>query len=58
MIQNISDKPESPRVGGSITSPSTEEEFFTFDSREDLKDELMRCMNDPEYFVKKYVKIK
>lgn len=50
--------PESPRVGGSITPPSTEEEFITFDSREDLKAELMRCVNDPEYFAKKYVKIK
>lgn len=50
--------PESPRVGGSITPPSTEEEFITFDSREDLKAELMRCINDPKYFVKKYGKIK
>lgn len=58
IAQMVEQGPEQARVGGSITSPSTEEEFITFDSREDLKAELMKCVNDPEYFAKKYGKIK
>lgn len=52
--------PESPRVGGSITPPSTNEEVRKLRDAlwDDMVEEMRKCAENPKYFYEKYHKVK